>query len=351
MTQTLAPVIPTKVERISSKINESTAGEMVVSSASGGIAFRSMLEVMEFAKMMAVSDIGVRKHLRGNAGACLSVTLQAVEWRMSPFAVANKSYLVNDQISYESQLIHAVIEQRAPIKGRLRHRFVGEREKRKCIVWATPRDGGEDLEYMSPEIGNIKPKNSPLWATKPDLQLFYNTSRDWARIYFPDVLLGVYAEDELRDSPVPAETPRVSRADRLNAALAAPAADTAADVEPVVDQAVAEDSQLEADVHQTPEEEPPPADDAQQAPPEEAPTGDEALMIAMDEAMEGPEWKAALMKLATDRGLEPAEAEARIAKFEKLHAKRGEVLSLVNRKLLMVAVLHDRLQANGSIAK
>jgi hypothetical protein len=44
--------------------------------AAGGIAFANMGEVMEFAKMMAVANIGVRKHLRGNSGACLAVCVQ-----------------------------------------------------------------------------------------------------------------------------------------------------------------------------------------------------------------------------------------------------------------------------------
>ncbi|HET9538081.1 MAG TPA: hypothetical protein VFP43_22500, partial [Mesorhizobium sp.] len=40
---------------------------------------------------------------------------------------------------------------------------------------------------------------SPLWLTKPRVQLFYDASRDWARINCPDVLAGVYTKDELPD--------------------------------------------------------------------------------------------------------------------------------------------------------
>jgi hypothetical protein len=95
--------------------------------------------------------------------------------------------------------VHAVIEQRAPIIGRLRHKFEGEGDERRCIVSATLRETGETLEYISPPFSKIQPKNSPLWKTKPDLQLYYNTSRDFCRAYFPDVLLGVYSQEELRD--------------------------------------------------------------------------------------------------------------------------------------------------------
>ncbi|HWL06768.1 MAG TPA: recombinase RecT [Xanthobacteraceae bacterium] len=187
------------VAKIQDRIDLTAASGVVVSDETGGIRFQNMLEVLEFSKMMAVADTAVPKHLRGNPGMCLAVCVQALEWRFSPFAVANKSYVVNDRIGYESQLVHAVIEQRAPITGRLRHKFDGEGDDRRCIVTATLRETGETLEYVSPPISKINPKNSPLWKTKPDLQLYYNTSRDFCRAYFPDVLLGVYSQDELRD--------------------------------------------------------------------------------------------------------------------------------------------------------
>lgn len=164
------------------------------------MAIRSMGDMMEVAKLMSVGKQAIPPHLRDNPGACLAVCIQAVEWEMSPFAVANKSYVVNDRLCYESQLIHAVIERRAPLVGRLRHSFSGEGAKRRCKVWASVKGEAEPFEYESPEIGSIKVKNSPLWVSKPDLQLYYNTSRDWARVYFPDVILGVYAKEELEDA-------------------------------------------------------------------------------------------------------------------------------------------------------
>src|SRR5262245_34241253 len=102
------------VAKIEERLDRAKAGAVVISDNLGGVLFQNMAEVMEFAKLMSLADIAVRKHLRGNPGMCLAVTIQALEWRMSPFSVANKSYVVNDQIAYESQLIHAVIESRAP---------------------------------------------------------------------------------------------------------------------------------------------------------------------------------------------------------------------------------------------
>lgn len=201
MSTATAPAAISRTELITQSIDKQAAGSLVINRESGGMAFQNMGEVMELAKLMAVSQHAVPPHCRNQVGLCLGLAIQAIEWRMSPYAVASKSYVVNDRISYESQLIHAVIEQRAPIEQRLRHKFTGEGGKRRCIVWATAKGETEPLEYTSPEFDKITPKNSPLWKTKPDLQLFYNASRDWARMYFPDVIMGVYAEDELDTMP------------------------------------------------------------------------------------------------------------------------------------------------------
>jgi hypothetical protein len=74
----------------------------------------------------------------------------------------------------------------------------------------------EPREWKSPKLGDRRPKpqtrrnrqtgeeytttsGSPLWESKPLVQLFYDTSRDWARIYCPDVTLGLYSRDEMED--------------------------------------------------------------------------------------------------------------------------------------------------------
>src|ERR1017187_22768 len=176
------------------------AGAVTVSHSAGGVSFASAMEVMEFAKLMSVSATAVPKHLRNNPGACLRIVFQAIEWRMSPYAVADKSYEVNDRIAYESQLIHAVIEARAPLLGRLECDYEGEGPERACVVTGV-FNGGETREYKSPKIKDIRVKNSPLWAADPDQQLWYYASRSWARKWCPDVLMGIYSREELRESP------------------------------------------------------------------------------------------------------------------------------------------------------
>lgn len=194
------------LDRIEQKIDRTVAGAVAVSDNLGGIAFQNMAEVLEFAKLMSVADVAVPRHLRGNPGACLSIVTQALEWRMSPFSVANKSYSVNDRLAYESQLIHGVVEARAPMKQRLRCGYEGDGDKLVCVVTGHFKNETDPVVYKSPEIGKITPKNSPLWKSDPQQQLWYYSVRAFARRYCPDVLLGIYSEDELRDQGGTAET-------------------------------------------------------------------------------------------------------------------------------------------------
>lgn len=190
---------PTIEERISARTDLSVAGATEVSSQVGGLSFRDMGQVLEFSKLMSVSRQAIPKHLRSEPGTCMAITLQALNWRMDPFAVANKSYMVNDRIAYEAQLIHAVIEQRAPIKGRIKGRIEGAAATRKWFLNATTNDG-DTIEYEGPEIGTITTKNSPLWKADPDQQLWYYSVRAMCRRHFPDVILGVYEKEEIEQS-------------------------------------------------------------------------------------------------------------------------------------------------------
>lgn len=159
------------------------------------IAPQNLAEVVKFAEVMCRADIALPKHLRGNAGACMAVALQALDWEMNPFAVASKSYSVNGQIAYEAQLIVAVVNTRSGIEGRITYRFEGEGADRVCI--ASGKLDGETLEVRSPKFKDITPKNSPLWKSDPDQQQCYYTGRSWARRFTPEVILGVYDRDEL----------------------------------------------------------------------------------------------------------------------------------------------------------
>ena len=166
--------------------------------AGGMLAPRSLGDVVAFASVMSRADLALPKHLRGNDGACMAVTMQAMRWEMDPFAVANKTYIVNDRLAYEAQLVAAVVHTRAPIEGRPDYTYLGEGPSRQCKVTCKMR-GGEERDYTSPRFDQITTKNSPLWKSDPDQQLGYFAIRSWARRHTPEVILGVYTPEEVSE--------------------------------------------------------------------------------------------------------------------------------------------------------
>jgi hypothetical protein len=204
-----------EITKIEEKIDRTIAGATEISMEIGGIRFQSMTELFEMAKLMAVAEKAVPKHLRGNPGACLAVCIQALEWRMSPFSVANKSYEVNDRIAYEAQLIVGVVNARAPLKERLRYKYEGEGADMRCTVSGVIKGETAPLEYTSPPLSSVK-KNSPLWTSDPQQQLGFYSARAWARRHCPETILGIYGDDELRDSePMKDVTPKPDVGERL----------------------------------------------------------------------------------------------------------------------------------------
>lgn len=189
--------LSTRTDLIESRIDKTATGELAVGKG-GTLDFTNLNQIMEVAKVVAIAKEAIPRHLRENVGACLAVCIQASEWRMSPFAVANKSYVVNDRMAYEAQLVAAVILMRAPIKGRLKYTYTGKDGTRQCTCTATLAEG-DTVEYQTPEIGKIKVKNSPLWQNDPDQQLAYFAARSLARRHFPDVILGVYTPEEMAE--------------------------------------------------------------------------------------------------------------------------------------------------------
>lgn len=166
-----------------------------------------MVRIESMAARMATSKITTPKHLQGNEGDCMAIIMQAMQWGMNPYAVAQKTHLVNGVLGYEAQLVNAVITARAPVKERLNFEWYGDWSKvngkedkssdKGVRVSATLRGEQQPrvIEISMAQVGPVR--NSPLWAADPRQQIAYLATKRWARLYCPDVILGVYTPDEV----------------------------------------------------------------------------------------------------------------------------------------------------------
>lgn len=162
----------------------------------------------DFAKGMSESIITLPKHLQGKPSDCKAITLQAMRWRMDPYVVASKTNVINGNLGYEAQLVVAVLKTSGAVKGRPHYEYKGTGQQLECRAGFVP--AGEDeivwTEWLM--LSSVKVKNSPLWQTNPPQQFGYLQARNWARLYAPEALLGVYTTDELQVADTAPKGPR-----------------------------------------------------------------------------------------------------------------------------------------------
>lgn len=161
-----------------------------------------MGQLSKVANLMASGLCTVPKHLQKAEGDCFAIAMQAMQWGMNPFSVAQKTHLVNGTLGYEAQLVNAVISSSKAIVGRFKYEYSGDWSRANApdaAVRAGAVINGEDQvtwgEWLY--IANVTTKNSPLWKTAPKQQSAYLAVKYWARIYCPEVIMGVYSHDEL----------------------------------------------------------------------------------------------------------------------------------------------------------
>ena len=190
-------------------------------------------QLVRFAELMAQSRVTVPAHLAGKPADCMAVAMQAAQWGMNPFAVAQKTHVINGALGYEAQLVNAAITAMAPTKDRVHFEWFGPWEnvigkfiektndkgkKYLAAGWSATDEKGCGVKVWAPLKGESEPRvldllltqaqvrNSTLWGSDPKQQLAYLGVKRWARLYCPDVILGVYTPDELQEA-----APRVER--------------------------------------------------------------------------------------------------------------------------------------------
>lgn len=208
------------------------AREMIPVSATG-VTPVNFAQQIDYAQTMAKARAAIPSHLAGNVGDCLAVIDISTRAGLSPYMVANKTYVQNGRLCFESQLFHAFAQASGLLSGDLEVTYEGDAGDKVCVVTGYLRSDphkprvhrspalkdrhpgyvlmrGNEKRYLTyaegekmkaigelTGIDKMRCQGSPLWGTKPDVQMFYDTSRDWIRIYAPRATLGIYTPDEM----------------------------------------------------------------------------------------------------------------------------------------------------------
>lgn len=184
--------------------------------------------LMRFSDIMAQGTVAVPAALQGKPADCLAITMQAMQWGLNPFDVARKCHVISGVIGYEAQLVHSVIIASGVIEGRFHYEFFGDwskvignfvertgksGKKYQAPNWTAADEKGCGIRVTAKLVDDPEPRtlelllsqatvrNSTLWASDPQQQLSYLGVKRWQRLFSPEVLMGVYTTDELREQP------------------------------------------------------------------------------------------------------------------------------------------------------
>jgi hypothetical protein len=141
----------------------------------------NLAQAMQLAEYMA-SGIGVRQWMRGNPSACLALIQISMRWGMDPYIVSNKAYYANDTLSFESQLVNAVINTSGALIGRLKVVFSGEatggegKETLNCRV--SGRLAADPDQVFRPRTGSPDHQNPQFATVEGESEAATSVSRD-----------------------------------------------------------------------------------------------------------------------------------------------------------------------------
>ena len=174
--------------------------------------------VQRQANAYAASDI-VPEMFRGKVANCIIALEMANRLGATPLVVMQNMYIVHGKPSWASTFLIASINTSgrfSPLQYQITdggEKKVGGKTFRDlvCVAWARDKQTGERIESPPVSIAMAHAegwatKNGSKWQTMPELMLRYRAATFFARLYAPEVTLGLRTQEEAEDmAPVRAE--------------------------------------------------------------------------------------------------------------------------------------------------
>lgn len=158
------------------------------------------------AKVIATADIIPDSYKNKPADCAIAVDM-ADRMGVSPMMVMQNLYVVKGKPSWSGQACKALIEGCGKFKpGSVRPVYIGEKgtDSRGCYLSAAWADTGDKVEGPEVTLKMARAEGwlgkNPKWTNMPELMLAYRASAFFARVYCPEVLMGVRVEGEVEDT-------------------------------------------------------------------------------------------------------------------------------------------------------
>ena len=180
----------------------------VAAKPTGGFveSFRSNYKVAQY---LAKSNL-IPQQYQGKTEDCAIALDMADRMGVSPLMVMQSLYVVKGKPSWSGQACMSFIKAKY---GEAEPVYTGERgtDSRGCYVRAVKPDG-EVIEGTEATIRMAKAEGwtaNKKWVNMPELMLAYRAAAFFARVYCPEILMGVAVEGEVEDMqrPKPEKAP------------------------------------------------------------------------------------------------------------------------------------------------
>ena len=178
---------------------------------SSPVAFEA---AQRMAKLLCASTI-VPESYRNNLGDAVIALEMSNRIGANPLAVMQNLYIVHGRPAWSSQFLIACVNASGRFSP-LRYSMSGEGDDYGRVAWANDR-GGERLEGPRVTIAMAKAegwhgRNGSKWRTMPDLMLRYRAATLFARLYAPELTMGIQTDDEIIDiAPVVTDPVRAAK--------------------------------------------------------------------------------------------------------------------------------------------
>jgi len=167
--------------------------------------------VQRKAKLLSSSTL-VPKEFQGNMSNCAIGLNIAKRLGADPFMVLQNIDIIHGRPSFRATFLIAMVN----ASGRftpLQFRLSGKDASRSCVAWAKTAEGdvveSPEITMAMAKAEGWSTKSGSKWITMPELMLRYRSAAFFARIYAPDITLGMHTAEEIEDiQPMRDATPK-----------------------------------------------------------------------------------------------------------------------------------------------
>ena len=155
-------------------------------------------------KVFSESTI-VPKDYQGNPANCMIAIEMAVRLKLSPMMVMQNLYIVSGRPVWSSQFVIAAINSSGKYKTELQFDMSGKGDSLQCYAYAIDRDGrkvfGPTITMEMAKKEGWLNRGGSKWQAMPEIMIRYRAASFFGRLNCPDMIMGIYASDDVIEIP------------------------------------------------------------------------------------------------------------------------------------------------------